>query len=374
METGHGRPDRDIIAASALFDAKWYTRTYKVSGDPAEHYLTTGWQLGFDSSRAFSTREYIDLYPDVAAAKMNPLLHYELYGKNEGRMPALAHFVRLTKGCDLNGKGLEIGPSFNPICPKQKGYNVEVLDHLDAEGLRKKYGNDPNVRNLLGRIEEVDYVWRGEDYRDLVGKENYYDYIIASQLIEHTTDFIGFMQQCSALLKETGILALSVPNKYYCFDFFRENTSLMQVIDKHLADGTKHSQGALIEYFSDVVKLNNYIAWNKNISHEHKEFDLIGTKEEALCSVMESQFRDIHEWVFTPGSFRILIYDLWELGYIDLYEESFYDDSSNTHEFLISLKRCAPSGAGSLFNQAKRMELRRYMLEESRNFYLNCLA
>ena len=34
----------------------------------------------------------------------------------------------LTARCNLRGKGLEIGPSYDPICPKRDGYDIEIID------------------------------------------------------------------------------------------------------------------------------------------------------------------------------------------------------------------------------------------------------
>ncbi len=80
-------PEEVIIKASQLFDKDWYLNRYpevKISGiDPAEHYLQFGIQYGYDPSPHFSTIDYLSLYPDVL--NMNPLVHYELFGKAEGR-------------------------------------------------------------------------------------------------------------------------------------------------------------------------------------------------------------------------------------------------------------------------------------------------
>jgi O-antigen biosynthesis protein len=53
---------------------------------PLEHYAIFGWREGRDPSASFSTAEYLQRYPDVQAADMNPLLHFVLSGKAEGRM------------------------------------------------------------------------------------------------------------------------------------------------------------------------------------------------------------------------------------------------------------------------------------------------
>ena len=75
---------KSTIEHSAYFDAGWYAKRYGIeSNESAEHYLKYGYRHGFDPSLNFSTREYLANNPDV---KMNPLLHYELYGKYEHRL------------------------------------------------------------------------------------------------------------------------------------------------------------------------------------------------------------------------------------------------------------------------------------------------
>ena len=76
----------EIIMSSRLFDAAWYGEAYHVLQNPALHYLEHGWKKGLDPSDKFSTKNYLKMNPDVARARTNPLLHYELYGRKEGRM------------------------------------------------------------------------------------------------------------------------------------------------------------------------------------------------------------------------------------------------------------------------------------------------
>lgn len=78
--------DRLVIATSLLFDADWYRRTYGLGEylDAADHYLQQGWRDGKDPSASFSTKGYLDQNPDVAAAGVNPLLHFEKHGYTDG--------------------------------------------------------------------------------------------------------------------------------------------------------------------------------------------------------------------------------------------------------------------------------------------------
>jgi hypothetical protein len=71
-----------------------------------------------------------------------------------------------------HGLGLEIGAGCAPIAPKKQGFRVHVLDHCDRKALIEKYRpHGINVDN----IEEVDFVWDGRSYTELVGRRHVYD-------------------------------------------------------------------------------------------------------------------------------------------------------------------------------------------------------
>ena len=53
--------------------------------DPLLHYENFGWLEGRNPSAAFSTNKYLAAYADVRAAHVDPLLHYVLNGQAEGR-------------------------------------------------------------------------------------------------------------------------------------------------------------------------------------------------------------------------------------------------------------------------------------------------
>lgn len=53
--------------------------------DPIRYYLRVGVNAGLDPNPGFSTSAYLARYPDVAALRVNPLLHYRTNGRQEGR-------------------------------------------------------------------------------------------------------------------------------------------------------------------------------------------------------------------------------------------------------------------------------------------------
>jgi 2-polyprenyl-3-methyl-5-hydroxy-6-metoxy-1,4-benzoquinol methylase len=240
--------------------------------------------------------------------------------------------------CDLKGKGLEFGPSYNPIAPKKDGYDVEILDHLDKEGLINKYKNSGmNIEN----IEDVDYIWNGEKYSDLTGKKNYYDYIIASHIIEHTCDLIGFLNDCSEMLVDTGILVLAIPDKMYHYDFLRPLTGLARVIDSNVSKNNINTVGSITEAILNACKNNDYIAWDSSSDfNDLRPFHKIGYVRERHKNLLkQNNFIDVHNWVFTKASFELLIYDLGVLDLIDLEIDKCYDTVGC--EFFASLKKTA---------------------------------
>jgi 2-polyprenyl-3-methyl-5-hydroxy-6-metoxy-1,4-benzoquinol methylase len=243
--------------------------------------------------------------------------------------------ARVLAVLDRRGVGIEIGPSHDPIAPKREGFNVQIIDHATREELREKYAAH-NVAHE--RIEEVDFVWRGQSYLELTGKPKHYDWIIASHLIEHTPDLIAFLADCDSILKDDGVLALVIPDKRHTFDHFRPITGLARLVDSHLSGNTMHSAGALAEHYMNVVSKSHRLSWNAGESGDyifiHSAHQTKGVIREAR---EKASYRDIHNWCFVPHSFRLLMSDLYALGYTRLREVWFHPTEGC--EFYVALGR-----------------------------------
>lgn len=82
---------REGRAPNAIFDPVYYSAHYADAGpDPLAQYIATGAAQGRDPSLLFSTTQYLLQNPDVAAAHVNPMLHYLNSGQYEGRMAFLS--------------------------------------------------------------------------------------------------------------------------------------------------------------------------------------------------------------------------------------------------------------------------------------------
>ena len=83
------------IRRSGLFDTGWYLERYpdvaEAGIDPVVHYVRFGAKEGRDPAPWFSTSAYLQANPDVAASGVNPFYHYIRHGVAEGRGSHEAH-------------------------------------------------------------------------------------------------------------------------------------------------------------------------------------------------------------------------------------------------------------------------------------------
>ena len=81
--------DARLLCRNGLFDRDWYASTYPdvPVRRGLSHFLERGWRDGHSPGPGFDSGFYLQANPDVAAAAINPALHFEMYGRNEGRSP-----------------------------------------------------------------------------------------------------------------------------------------------------------------------------------------------------------------------------------------------------------------------------------------------
>lgn len=227
--------------------------------------------------------------------------------------------------CNLDGIGLEIGGSFNPILPKSEGCNIETLDVLDRAGLVKKFKDQ---RQRINSIEEVDYVWSGGSYVETIGKMAHYDYIIASHVLEHTVCIISFLRDCMNLLKMGGILSLVIPDKRFTLDNYRLLSGIAEAVNCFYNNNkTRHNIGAVYDHLLNTTSPEPMLLYSpsdvKNSMENYNE---------------SNEYMDIHHWVFTKTSFELLVYDLLSLGFLsNLCIAKSYD--TDGVEFFVSLEK-----------------------------------
>lgn len=241
---------------------------------------------------------------------------------------------------DSDGFGLEIGPSYDPFLPKSQGYNVETVDHADAETLRKKYSDNAS------KIETVDHVSDGGSLLDLIGQRSRYDFIYASHMIEHVTDIVRFIQDCEALLKPEGVLVLVVPDKRFHFDALRPVSTVGDALQAYHEARKRHSPGQVFDFMSLFCLRGGTTIWSEpTLDDMVLSNDLSAAHGQFNRAQNSLEYIDIHAWRFTPSYFRYLIKTLRTLNYIQSGVAELItndDDPVFRFEFYATLSKTAP--------------------------------
>ncbi len=261
---------------------------------------------------------------------------------------------------------IEIGPSFDPIAPKSQGWNSASIDHLSREGLREKYAAHPGVD--IDRIETVDFVWSGGLLSDAVPAEQHgsFDVFLASHVIEHTPDLVGFLDAAQTLLKPEGVVVLAVPDKRFCFDYFQAATTTGQVLDVHAKRRQRHGGERAFDHFAYAVTDGGEESWPHRPSKGIRLLQRLDSAFQHYTLYEESaEYHDLHAWHFMPSSFELLMLELGRLRVIDWRVDQL--TRTLNWEFFAWLRRGAMAELGALPVEtldARRVAmLKRCMLE-----------
>jgi cyclophilin family peptidyl-prolyl cis-trans isomerase len=111
-------------------------------------------------------------------------------------------------------------------------------------------------------------------------------------------------------------------------------------VNGHLSTSRFHPFGSVLDHFAyGCVRGPGVISWDSATTTpiELRFEDLGSGSEEVEKGRRQEEYVDTHRWMFTPTSFRLLLQDLRDLGYVGLAEVGSFDTAGN--EFFITLAR-----------------------------------
>jgi SAM-dependent methyltransferase len=223
------------------------------------------------------------------------------------RIEALLSYIDVDHGC-----GLEIGPLDKAVVKRVPGRQIYYCDYAGAEILRAKSSADPNVN--IDLIPEIDFIApciKIETFHGIA-----FDYIIASHVIEHVPDLIGWLNTLTSVLRNGGRIVLAVPDRRYTFDYIRPISTVGELVQAHVERRTKPSFSQVYEGFSRAVKADTIVCWEG--SPYNGELEPYYSKDFALRlardTVDNGAYHDCHCWVFEYESFLKVISELQEIG------------------------------------------------------------
>jgi len=264
---------------------------------------------------------------DAAAAA-----HYADTGRAAGLVASpMARRETLIDHVRAAGTVLEIGPFCHPLVT---GPDVRYLDILDADQLRaraQKLGIDParcpTEIHHVGLLDRIDAR---------------YDAVVSSHAIEHQPDLVRHLEAVARLLPDGGRYYLVVPDKRYCFDHFRTESGIAEILDAWEQERRVHSLARVLEHGALATHNDAERHWRGDHGparpQDHAHRLRIGLDAHDAA---QGGYLDVHGWYFTPDSFREIMGTLAELG-LTAFDATVYDTPYGRMEFCAVLERRRP--------------------------------
>jgi 2-polyprenyl-3-methyl-5-hydroxy-6-metoxy-1,4-benzoquinol methylase len=269
----------------------------------------------------------------------------------------LSRAEKLLYRLDKSMKILEIGPSYNPTALKSQGWNCWTIDHDDQATLRAKY-KDAGVD--VSAIEPVDFIWRDGPLDAVIPQEHMgtFDACIASHVIEHFPNPVQVLRSLQSILTKDGMLSLAVPDKRFCFDYFKPLSMTGDLLHADLLHTTRHTRRTAFNNVAYAAYAEGIATWGQ---HDIKKVTLVHSLAEAKTHFDEldespsAPYVDHHAWHYTPSSFRLVVLELNVLGVLEWMEDIFFPAAGC--EFFVILKRQQMRFPTDLAMEAKRLQL-----------------
>ncbi len=248
-----------------------------------------------------------------------------------------------------SGLGLEIGPLDKPVALRPT-CDVRYVDVYDSPAIRSHYRAHPGVN--VDDVPDIDFALHSPsgEIRSLVNavkSDAPYQWVVASHVIEHVPDAIGWLSDVASILADDGALVLAIPDRRFTFDALRPPTTVGQMLQAHNDRDTRPSIRAVYDYFRTVVEAPVNEMWEgKQVTTADRLHDLTGTMNQVRLSSEEKRYVDCHVWLFTPASFVEQLTELGLMGLLDFTIQQIVPTAYNELEFYVSLKR-VPRGTPS---------------------------
>ncbi|CAM3175794.1 class I SAM-dependent methyltransferase [Corallococcus sp. ZKHCc1 1396] len=233
-------------------------------------------------------------------------------------------------------EGVEIGPLASPIVTRDAG-RILYADHASTEVLRRKYvGHGWDTAAIV----DVDVDLSSRTLSRALGDRRV-DFVLASHVIEHVPDPVSWLGDLREALRPGGIVSLAIPDKRFCFDAKRPESTPGELVDAFLSRRAAPTVKQVFDFWACYCQVDAQAMWSGAIDAER--LSCSGTLQNALQKSQEAVkatgYTDVHCWVFTPRSFLEAAVTLAELGMFPFQLADFASTPPGDIEFFVSLRR-----------------------------------
>ncbi|MGF6253770.1 hypothetical protein [Ensifer sp. LBL] len=303
----------------------------------------------------FDAKVYRKRYPDLRHMSAESAeAHYRDCGLEEGRCPS-----RVTSRLDFIGlvdrkkPVLEIGPFLNP-CLRRPVHNVKYFDVLNKEQIVSRAQHiltyseeEENRRQLRAAIEAAEEIDFSHPTGDLSSVPERFMNVFSSHCIEHQVDIIRHLNGVFDLLEPGGRYFVIAPDKRYCFDHFHPESRFIDALAAYLEVRQFHTPTKVLEHAMNLTHNDPGRHWAGD--HGSRRIDNCffderpGVFENVLdqARLAKDQYIDVHNWIFTPSSFREVMRQLFDRGFVKMPVVKVYPTLRNSMEFYAVFEKPA---------------------------------
>lgn len=258
--------------------------------------------------------------------------------------------------------GVEIGPLNRPLIRRDDG-EILYADHRATADLRTKYATHPDVVGPdAAPLMEVDLVLDGRTLTEALGPRAPVDYIVASHVMEHVADPVGWLGDMAACLREDGVLFLAVPDKRFTFDFRRAPSTTGDLVAHHLSGATTTSSAQIFEHTARTASVDLVAIWAGAGREPPPLFDnqLVSALRDARMVAETGAYFDAHCTVYTPVSFLTVFGELIALDLIPFEIAAIEPTEREQLQFYVTLRKRAAASPAERAAATPRLDPRRH--------------
>lgn len=166
-----------------------------------------------------------------------------------------------------------------------------------------------------------------------------FDFVVASHVIEHVPDLIGWLGDVAELLRDDGALLLAIPDRRFSFDALRPASSVGQALAAFVAEARVPDIAAVYDQNRNHIAVEAADIWTGRVPGRQDRTLPLAYVEEKVEEAKSGRYVDTHVWTMTPGEFVGLVEELGELGLVDFRIDALVPTPWKRLEFYAVLRR-----------------------------------
>lgn len=221
---------------------------------------------------------------------------------------------------------LEIGPFNNPVLT---GDHVRYFDVVDAEQIRAEA-----QRMSLAASRIPDRIHYVDGSGSLGSIDDKFSIVFSSHSIEHTFDVYGHLNEVANVLEGGGEYHLAIPDKRYCFDHFKDASTIGGAVEAFMNKPTDYPLKVWVDRVFIGTHNESARHWNGDHGSMNKSnlADRVGKAVEEYQSGYRYPMRP-HMWAFYPENFADIMDVGYNLGYLKVPLKAVHETNRGANEF-----------------------------------------